>query len=213
MRTRRWLPWLVLVGAVCGLVLSLVWVSGSTPGPRFSAGPWGVTTGNGPVTTMAQAEVAAGRFAQRWGLQVGEVMEFSNGYYVELVADDGSRATEVLVDPRSGAVQIEFGPARMWNTTYGMMRARGATGSEAVGADEAVRIADDWLSEHRPGLHADEPEPFPGYYTLHVLKGERIVGMLSVNEATGAVWYHGWHGQFIRMQDEEDEDAEPDVSP
>jgi hypothetical protein len=56
---------------------------------------------------MAAAERAAGQFAERWGLDVGEVMEFSNGYYVELVTDDGSRATEVLVDPSSGAVQID----------------------------------------------------------------------------------------------------------
>lgn len=211
MRSPRWLPWLVLIGAVSGLVLSFVWVSGSGPGPKSSAGPWGVTTGDGPVASMAAAERAADRFAERWGLDVGEVMEFSNGYYVELVTEEGSRATEVLVDPGSGAVQVEFGPARMWNTTYGMMRARSAAGEDAVSPDEAVEIADDWLREHRRGLHAEEPEAFPGYFTLHVLKGERIVGMLSVNEATGAVWYHGWHGRFIRMQ--ESDHAEPEVNP
>jgi hypothetical protein len=34
---------------------------------------------------------------------------------------DGEAATEVLIDPRSGAVWIEYGPAMMWNTRYGMM--------------------------------------------------------------------------------------------
>jgi len=25
------------------------------------------------------------------------------------------------------------------------------------------------------------------------------VGMLSVNASTGTVWYHWWHGRFVRM--------------
>jgi hypothetical protein len=42
--------------------------------------------------------------------------------------------------------------------------------------------------QHRE--HADEPEAFPGYYTLHTMRSDRIVGMLSVHATTGAVWYH-----------------------
>jgi hypothetical protein len=41
----------------------------------------------------------------------------------------------------------------------------------------------------------------PGYYTLHTLRGEQVVGMISVNAATGAVWPHTWHGRFIAMTD------------
>jgi hypothetical protein len=52
-------------------------------------------------------------------------MQFDNGFYAELVDQAGNGATEVLVDPRSGAVQIEWGPAMMWNTAYGMHPARG----------------------------------------------------------------------------------------
>jgi hypothetical protein len=25
-------------------------------------------------------------------------------------------------------------------------------------------------------------------------------GMLSVNQATGAIWYHGWHGGFLAQR-------------
>ncbi|KUN82229.1 hypothetical protein AQJ66_22615 [Streptomyces bungoensis] len=161
----------------------------------------GAVSRAGPVHDMADADRAAGRFAHRWGLHVGETMQFSNGYYAELLAPDGSRATEVLVDPRTGAVQPEFGPAMMWNTAYGMMSARSRPGTVAIGPAQAVRIADRWLGEHRRALHAAEPERFPGYYTLHTLRDGHVVGMLSVNATTGTVWYHTWHGRFLRMQE------------
>lgn len=45
-------------------------------------------------------------------------MQFDNGFYVELVDPAGEAATEVLVDRSSGAMQVEWGPAMMWNTTY-----------------------------------------------------------------------------------------------
>ncbi|MGW2741733.1 hypothetical protein [Streptomyces sp. NPDC001450] len=205
--TRRlrgsWLPLTVLVAAVAALIASIVWVAGGGS-PSWRPGPgamMGTVSRQGPVHNMADADRAAGRFAQRWGLHVGEIMQFSNGYYAELLAPDGSHATEVLIDPGSGAVQLEFGPAMMWNTGYGMMHAGPRPGTAAIGPDQAVRVADRWLSEHRHGLRAAEPDQFPGYYTLHTLRDGHVVGMLSVNATTGQVWYHTWHGQFIRMQD------------
>jgi hypothetical protein len=70
-----------------------------------------------------------------------------------------------------------------------------------VSPAEAVTAAQRWLDEQRPGLTAGEAEQFPGYYTLHTLRGGKIVGMMSVNASTGAVWYHTWHGQFIAMSE------------
>ncbi|MFI1164623.1 hypothetical protein ACH4UM_13585 [Streptomyces sp. NPDC020801] len=196
----RWFPLAVLVAAVAALIASFVWVAGSRSGPA-GRGAMGVVSREGPVHSMADADRAAARFATRWNLHVGEVMQFSNGYYAELLAPNGSRATEVLVDPAGGAVRVEFGPAMMWNTAYGMMRAPRQSGAPAVRPDQAVRIADRWLSEHQPGLHAAEPDRFPGYYTLHTLRGGHVVGMLSVNATTGEVWYHTWHGRFIQMRE------------
>ncbi|WIY01026.1 hypothetical protein QRX60_44485 [Amycolatopsis mongoliensis] len=201
----RWLPLAVLVAAAAALIASLVWVVGGVSGPSGPTTMMGGVAGEGPVRNMADADQAAGRFAGQRGLHVGEVMQFSNGYYAELLAADGSRATEVLIDPGSGTVQLESGPAMMWNTAYGMMSARDQAGAAAIGPDQAVRIADLWLREHRTGLHAGEPDRFPGYYTLHTLDGDHIVGMLSVNATTGAVWYHTWHGQFLQMQEHPDE--------
>jgi len=137
-------------------------------------------------------------------------MQFTRNFYVELVDAAGRGATEVLVDPDDGAAGVEYGPAMMWNTRYGMPGGLGRTrvgsmfggpgwfGGDRIDADEARRIADEWLG-NRDGLTAGPAEEFPGYYTLHSLRDGEVVGMLSVHETTGRVWYHGWHGRFIAM--------------
>ena len=159
--------------------------------------------GAGPVRDLTGAERAARRFADGQGLRVGEVMQFDNGFYAELVDSSGAGATEVLIDPGTGAVQLEYGPAMMWNTGYGMMRPGSRTGGTRIGGTEARRIADRWLRDNAPGLTAGEAEAFPGYYTLHTVRGDTIIGMLSVHATTGAVWYHTWHGRFIAIREYE----------
>lgn len=196
-----WLPLAVLGAALAALIASFVWVidiQASRPGP----GPvTGVVSREGPVRNLTDADHAAKRYASRLGLHVGEVMRFTNGYYVQLLDHRGDGATEVLIDPGSGTIQPEFGPAMMWNTVYGMMPGHARPGAAVIGPDQAVRTADQWLRAHRPGLYAAEPDRFPGYYTLHTLRGDRIVGMLSVNTSTRDVWYHVWHGRFLQMQE------------
>jgi hypothetical protein len=196
---QRWLPLSVLLAAAGLLVASLEWtVANAAWGPT---GPRTATAipGTGRVTSLAAAERAAARFAAPHGLEVGEVMQFKNGFYATLVDPAGNGATEVLVDPASGAVRLEWGPAMMWNTAYGMHPGRQDTAA-SVQPQQAVRIARAWLNENRPGERPGEAEAFPGYYTLHTLRGGQISGMLSVHAASGAVWYHDWHGQFIQMQ-------------
>jgi hypothetical protein len=196
----RWVTLAVLVAATGLLITTVAWVArGSWSGPSMMGAS---ISGTGPVRTLDDAHRAATRFADGWGLTVGEVMQFDNGFYAELVDPDGDLATEVLVDPGSGGVQVEFGPAMMWNTAYGMHPARATT--QTVDGDQAQAIADRWLRASRSGEHAGTAEAFPGYYTLHVLRGDQIVGMLSVNATTGAVWYHSWHGRFIAAQADAD---------
>ena len=186
-RRRGWLlPLVLLVAAVTALAASIVWAAGNPSGRRDTA--------------VADAGLAAQRFADPWDLHVGEVMRFDNGYYAELLDPAGNGATEVLIDPASGAVQLEWGPAMMWNTTFGMMHAA-QPGAPPVSADQARQLADRWLRDNRTDLHAGEAEQFPGYYTLHALRGEQIAGMLSVHAGTGAVWYHTWHGRFVEMRE------------
>lgn len=57
-----------------------------------------------PVRGLAAARRQANRFGEALGLHAGEVMQFANGFYAELLDADANRATEVLVDPRSGSV-------------------------------------------------------------------------------------------------------------
>jgi hypothetical protein len=197
----------VLVAATTLLVASIAWAAGNA-GSTAGSTPWspvggmmGTTVrGTGPVHDLTTAAHAAARSGQSSGLTVGEVMRFDNGFYAELVDPAGNRATEVLVDPATGAVGLEWGPAMMWNTAYGMHPAQCAR-QPSIGPEQARRLADAWLTDNRHGEHADDPEAFPGYYTLHTLRGHRIAGMLSVHATTGGVWYHTWHGRFIAIQE------------
>ena len=166
-----------------------------------------------PAKDLAAARDRARRYADRFGLRVGEVMQFSNGYYAELDKANGSHGTEVLIDARSGAVWPEHGPAMMWNSEYGMMyggrmmgggmmgagMAYPSTATRSVTAERAKVLAQRWLNARGDRLTAGAPETVPGYFTMHTMRDGKIAGMLSVNAATGAVWNHWWHGDFIRM--------------
>ena len=231
----RMLPVVVLTAAVAALVGSAGWAFERNDHGwgmhRFANGMMGhASVGEGsPVGDLQEARQQASRFADRLGLEVGEVMRFSNHYYAEL-EEDGRPATEVLVDPKSGSVQLEIGPAMMWNTRFGMMgdagmmggamsgggQMMGGAGADMMGAGvadpnwapradgdvsagEARAIARRWLGSTGEDLEVGDPEQFPGYYTLHVLRAGRPAGMISVNAVTGAPWYHWWHGRFISM--------------
>ncbi len=186
-----------------------------TAGGPFT-GMMGYDQGAGPVRGLADAKRLAEAFAGRYGLHVGEVIQFTRNYYASLLDEQGRGATEVLVFPKTGAVWIEYGPAMMWNTLYGMgggmmgggmgsgygmgmMGGYGAAAEPTVSAVAAVDIAGRWLAARRPGLSVKDADTFPGYYTVETLRGEKIAGMLSVNAYSGAVWYHTWHGKFVAM--------------
>jgi hypothetical protein len=175
-------------------------MGGASGGMMGGGSSFGVE-GTGAVDTMDQARSAAQRYADELGLGVGEVMEFRNGFYAELETAAGTKATEVLIDPGSGDVRIEYGPASMWNTEYGM-HGRALGGGESVSADEARQLANVWLTDHMAGTTVGEADEFPGYYTLHTERDGDVTGMLSVNARTGAVWYHTWHGDFVAMSEE-----------
>ncbi len=230
---------LVLVAALAALTVSATWAfarSGDRGWGMSRVGPgmmgYSSSGGGEPVRDLAGAKRQAERFAERLDLRVGEVMPFENNYDAELVEPGGEFGTEVLVNPTTGAVWLEYGPA-MWNTRYGMMGesrwggrsgmmtgmmggsgadgmmsggSRGdptwapspATAKPSASAQEAEAIAARWLARQQGTLRAGQADTFPGYYTIHALKGDRVAGMLSVNY-TGAVRYHWWHGRFRSM--------------
>jgi len=202
----RWLPLLVLIAATATLVGSIAVTasrdSGWWPGGIRMMGP--AVRGAGPVRGLADAQRAADRYGQRWDLHAGEVMQFENGFYAELLDPAGNGATEVLIEPHSGAVGLEYGPAMMWNTAYAMHRARARADTTPISPQQARSVAQAWLADNRPAEQAGEAEAFPGYYTLHTNRDGEITGMLSVHATTGAVWYHTWHGRFIDMSEPAD---------
>ena len=188
--------------------------SGSGPGAQRGA----PTTASVPQT-MDDATHAITQAARQWGIPsptVTEVMEFQCNYYgVVANGTTGQAATEMLVDKTTGATFIEYGPAMMWNTQYGMLGGfarmmagfpgllRGwgsSTAPASMTADQARQDARQWLDAHQPGSTTGDSDTLPGYFTLHIMQNGQMTGMLSVNAYSGAVWFHSWHGAFIQMQ-------------
>jgi hypothetical protein len=162
------------------------------------AAPW---SPEAPVTVDTAAELVRDQLTH-WGyedLAPKEVMEFTNHFYVLVVEKStGKGAVELLVE-RNGFVRPEPGPNMMWNTKYGHMG--GPLGAPPVSQDRARELAQEFLARTYPGTTADEGTEFYGYFTFDVPRGGRPVGMLSVNAYTGQVWYHGWHGAFVREKE------------
>jgi hypothetical protein len=154
-----------------------------------------------------------------------EVMEFQNNFYAIIYEKStGTGSFELLIwkqTPRSGmmgggmmgggmgtggrvtvgVVVPEPGPNMMWNTKYGMMRSSWQTDASSqmtVSEQDAKSLAEEFLSKNIPGAHVEGIARFYGYYTMDFERDGKIVGMLSVNGFTGDVWYHSWHGEFIR---------------
>jgi hypothetical protein len=152
------------------------------------------------VSGIPAARARAASAAKATGLHPGEVMWFDNGFYIELKDSAGKPATEVIVDPRTGTVSTEPGPAMMWNTRFGMMRAGGG-GAATIDSTKASSIATSWLAANRPGTTIRSIDSYPGYYTVDLQHNGVVSGMMSVNSSTGAAWYHTWHGAFIAMED------------
>lgn len=144
-------------------------------------------------------------------LAVDEIMEFQYNFYIvyyekstgvgafEAVIDKGSRGMMEMMG--SGYVRFEQGPGMMWNTKYamhGMMRGRSNAGNMSVTVDGAKMLAQEYLDAHYVGVMVGDVHEFYGYYTVHVVRDGVVSGMLSVNGYSGQVWYHNWHGTYIK---------------
>ena len=155
------------------------------------------------VNSVDEAKETVDQYIPSLGsnLRVREIMEFSNHFYVMVQEKDtGINALELLVDKGTGKLSYEPGPNMMWNTKYGHMGQRSdPTALMPVGENEALEHAQNWLDRNHPSARVEEAEKFYGYYTMDVSKDGNTYGMLSVNGYTGDVWYHTWHGSFIRM--------------
>lgn len=166
--------------------------------------------------TLDRAVELATQYVASWGNPdhaVKEVMEFElNFYFIVYEKGNEAGAFEMLIDRYGGWIRPEPGPNMMWNTKYGMMGGMGLGGMMGrmrvvrttdmpVTAEQAEKMAADFLEAYLPSASTEEPDIFYGYYTFHVLMDGGIYGMLSVNGYTGQVWYHNWHGAFIAAKE------------
>jgi len=174
-----------------------------------------IPPGAGKPLSLEEAAVQAQKYLASWGnggLQLSEVLEFSNHFYVE-VAEKGTgrKAFELLLNKYTGAAFPEPGPNMMWNLKYGAM-AGGMMGGGlyqpdqippmSITAARARELAQKALDAQGQGLSVEEgADQFYGYYTLHILKDGATYGMLSVNGFTGQVWQHTWHGKYIKTKE------------
>ncbi|HZD57709.1 MAG TPA: hypothetical protein VE136_13330 [Anaerolineales bacterium] len=201
-------------------------------GPGMMGGFSGSGLASDEPLSISQAQQAVQDYLanlENQDLELGEVMIFDNHAYAQILEKNtGIGAMEVLVDPQTLAVYPEHGPNMMWNLKYGMMSAWGGYGpgmmgmmggygfpnwsqeqTQDVSADmpvkpeQAIDSAQDYLDQVLPGTQAEEhADPFYGYYTLHILRDGKLIGMLSVNGYTQQVFLHTWHGDFIEMSGE-----------
>lgn len=86
---------------------------------------------------------------------------------------------------------------------YGMMGYHPETGTQLdqpLTAETAQARVQSWLDQNRPGVTAADATAFPGYFTFHTERNGKITGMLSIQDSTGAIWEHVWHGTFVAME-------------
>jgi len=165
-------------------------------------GTQGSNGANATPLTIDPAKEAVEQYLASTGnadLALTEVMEFDNHFYAEVKEKStGTHAFELIVNRYTGAVFPEMGPNMMWNTRYGHMNLN-TDAQITVTEEHALKNAQAYLDKTIPGAKADEADAFYGYYTIHVLKDGKTYGMLSVNAYSGAVWYHNWHGTFVKI--------------
>ena len=153
-------------------------------------------------------------------LQIGDIFVYEDtDYYVSIEeVETGKGAMELLVNPYTGFIYPEHGPNMMWNEKYGMhgkghMMWRGRRDYESgeyrwyfpneqqIQKGEAVHKANEYIQQYfdSDAFTDGQGHDFYGYYTFHIKKGEDTVGMLSVNQYTGDVWFHSWHGEIVEV--------------
>ena len=183
-------------------------------GPQFGGGMMNQSYGpqqgqgqnsqtNGERISLDDAYTKAQAYVSALGsnLQIAEIMEFENDFYVVVTETDSGRgAMELIVDPISGSVSRERGADMMWNLKYGgmgMMAAQSATDSTLT-LDEARAAAQQALDDSgENAVVNDGGYSFYGYYTFDYSIDGQTAGMLSINGLTGQALFHTWHGTFI----------------
>ena len=157
-------------------------------------------TSNGSLVSPEQASEIAKKYLAAQNnpdLDVADLEEWEFNFYVEYKEKStGTKAFQMLIDKYGGTVSPEMGPNMMWNKKYGMMSSQ--LGAMTLTKEQAMASAQQFLDSRFPGTKAEDGGVFYGYYHFDVKKDNKIDGMMDVNGYSGQVWYHTWHGNFIR---------------
>ena len=155
---------------------------------------------NGSLVSLEQASDIAKKYLAAQNnpdLELADLEEWEFNFYVEYKEKStGTKAFQMIIDKYSGIVSPEMGSNMMWNTKYGMMGTQ--PGAMTLTKEQATASAQQFLDSRFPGTMAEDGGMFYGYYHFDVKKDNRMYGMLDVNGYSGQVWYHTWHGNFIR---------------
>jgi hypothetical protein len=225
MKNKHQLVWgVILLGAIAILIGYSIWLflfARSTETVVFNQGYYNsgmmgsrvnsTQNSSGEKLTSDQILADVENYLEGYGnnLQVADIFVFTDAdYYVSVEEKDTSRgAMELLVNPYTGQIYPEPGPNMMWNEKYSVMMGgslrynANATYTATVDRTEAVKIADDFVKSQLGETFSvpGEGHAFYGYYTFHIEEDGKTIGMLSVNDTTGAVWYHDWHGELEQV--------------
>jgi hypothetical protein len=144
-----------------------------------------------------------------WGyaeLAVDAVTEYQGGFYA-VVKDkaSGKAALEVLVDATYGTVSASLDGGMNWNTKYGRTLAWPLASGTTITADEAKKAAEQVLARSRDTTKYDlKVVELPGYFSVQLLNGGKLSGLIAVNAYTSQVWYRGGRGGRFAAADESD---------
>jgi len=110
-------------------------------------------------------------------------------------------ATHLGISPWLAGLTVLLFP-NIWILPYQGLEyllARDATGGEAFDDRQGTRMgaALTVVRFASIALSVPDADAFPGYYSMEIVRHGKIVGMLSVNASSGAVWNHWWHGSFV----------------
>ena len=221
MKNKHQLVWgVILLGAIAILIGYSIWLfmfAKSTETVVYNQGYYnsgmmgGRVNSSGEQLTPDQILADVENYLKGYGnnLQVADIFVFQDAdYYVSVEeTDTGRGAMEILVNPYTGQIYPEPGPNMMWNEKYSMMMGgsflynANTTYTATVARTEAVKIADDFVKSQLGEAFSvpGEGHAFYGYYTFHIMKDDKVVGMLSVNDLTGEVWHHDWHGELEQV--------------
>jgi hypothetical protein len=155
---------------------------------------------NGSMVSLEQASDIAKRYLAAQNnpdLELADLEEWEFNFYVEYKEKStGTKVLQMLIDKYSGIVSPEMGPNMMWNTKYGMLGTQ--KGAMILTKEQAMISAQQFLDSRLPGTKAEDSGVFYGYYHFDAKKNSQMYGMLDVNGYSGQIWYHTWHGNFIR---------------